>query len=232
VRRTPASAVVMLAVDACARAIVLADGLDGAGVVEEAAVLDVAEPERAHVMIEDGVGVAGDQALRTRWGLQEERPVPADEGQGRVGPRPHLAGGHDVEDGYGAHSPGMVQRHPVRDAPAAVVPRAREPLMAQPRHGLHLFQSQRALGVRARRRPRRAAVAGQVGRDDREAVRQPRGGHSPHPMRLRIPVQQQQRRPAAADAGEDHSSLRVELLAGETLKHPFAPCRARRAGRR
>jgi hypothetical protein len=103
----------------------------------------------------------------------------------------------------------MVEGHPVGDPAAAVMPGDREALVPEHSHGLHLVGGKRAFGVRGviggRRRPERRAVPGQVGGDDREPVGQSRRGGVPHEVRLRVAVQEQQRRSSAADAREDHT---------------------------
>ena len=98
---------VELTVDRRSRAVVLADRLNRARVLELSAVrrdhrLGIAagltvEPDRAQVVLEVGPGVAGDQPLGQRSRLGEEAPVPVHERQPIVRPRPHLRGRHDVE---------------------------------------------------------------------------------------------------------------------------------------
>jgi hypothetical protein len=68
----------------------------------------------------------------------------------------------------------VVERHAVRDAPAAVVAGDRERAVPELAHRRDEVRGERALGVRgvvvADRRAERVAVARQVGGDDREAV--------------------------------------------------------------
>ena len=101
----------------------------------------------------------------------------------------------------------MIEAQPVRDARAAVVagePEARE---AQRAHQLDLVRRHRALRVvdvaGAAVGLRRIAVAAQVAADDGEALGEARRDPVPHRVRLRIAVQQQERRAAAADDAVD-----------------------------
>jgi hypothetical protein len=59
-------------------------------------------------------------------------------------------------------------------------------------------------------RHRRPAVAGQVGDHQREMRGQLRRHAMPHHVALRMAVQQEQRRPAAADAREDFADRGVD----------------------
>ena len=239
--------VVVLAVDRRPRAVVLADRLHDARIVEEppvgghqlrrVAIGLPAEPQRAHVQVEERVGIAGDQPLGQRSGLGEERPVPVDEGELRVGTRPHLARGHDVEHRDRADALGVIERHAVGDPATAVVAGDREAFMAERGHRLHLVGGQRALGMRGviggRHRPERRAVAGEIGGDDREALGQPRRHGVPHEVGLGIAVQQQQRRSTATDTSEDHTALGLQLVVGEVLEHgPLSSCSVRCGGTR
>jgi hypothetical protein len=67
--------------------------------------------------------------------------------------------------------------------------------------------------------PAGIAVAAQVGAYDGAALGQGRGHPVPHHMALRIAVQQQQRRPRAADPGADRGLAGRDVPQLEPLKH-------------
>ena len=78
----------------------------------------------------------------------------------------------------------MVERHAVRDAPAAVVAGHGEAVEPEHGHRLDLVGGHRPLAVRhvvrCRGRTERCAVAGEVGRDDREVLREQGRDRVPH----------------------------------------------------
>jgi hypothetical protein len=136
-----------------------------------------------------------------------------------------LAGRHHVEDGKVTDHVGVVERHPVGAARAAVVTDHPEPIEPERRHRRDLVAGQRAhavgrvVGCAGRLAAR--AVAAQVGGDDREPLSE-RGGHPvPHEVGLRDAVQQQDRRPVATQPAMDRGAAHgdVELL--EPLEHPY-----------
>ena len=69
------------------------------------------------------------------------------------------------------------------------------------------------------------AVAAQVGADDGEALGEPRRDPVPHRVRLRIAVQQQERRPAAADPQLDLGTRAGDAPRLETGKEGSVGCR-------
>ena len=101
----------------------------------------------------------------------------------------------------------MIERQPIRHPAAAVVAGEREVDVAELLHRLDHGLGHRALAVghvlRVAVGHVGPAIARQVGDDQRELVGQLRRDAVPHHMRLGEAVQQQQRRPLAADAGED-----------------------------
>jgi hypothetical protein len=216
--------------------VVLAHRLDGAGIVEHApvggehrrrvAVRVLPQAELAsHVEVEEGVGVAGDQPLGQRGRERQERPVPVAARDAGGRPCPDVPSGDDVEHGQPLHALGVIERHPVRDTAAAVVAGHREGRKAEPLHHLHLIERHRALAVRGvvgcGCGPEGGAVAGQVGRDDGVVLGEQRGGRVPHERRLRVAVQQQQRRAASSDQRVDRPAGRVQLAvleAGEDAR--------------
>src|SRR5271169_2099298 len=105
-----------------------------------------------------------------------------------------------------------------------------EALEAERRHRLDLVEGQSALRISrivgTRGRLRAVAIAAQVGHDHRELVGETRRQPAPHQMGLRVAVQQQERRPAAAghqvDVGaRGHDPTAVE--AWEEFGHVCPP---------
>ena len=135
---------------------------------------------------------------------------------------PVIIGRQDIEHGEFRQPAGMIERQPIRHPPAAVVAGEREMHMAELLHRLHHHLRHRALGVGrvvvVAARHVRPAIARQIGDDQRELVRQLRRHRMPHHMRRRKSVQQQQRRPLAADAGEDAARRGVDPFGGVSGK--------------
>ena len=100
----------------------------------------------------------------------------------------------------------MIERQPICDAAAAIVPGERKMHMAELLHRLDHGLRHRALGVgrviAVALRHIGPAIARQVGDDQRESVSQLRRDAVPHHMGFGKSMQQQQRRTLAADAGE------------------------------
>ena len=118
----------------------------------------------------------------------------------------------------------MVQRQTVSDPRAAVVPDEVEGVETQCRHHLDLILRHRAFAIHAVvvRRGRRliaVAVAPQVGCHDGVSLGQQRRHFVPFDVGLRIAVQQQYRRPAAAVYQIDGHTVYLEPCPGETVKH-------------
>jgi len=63
-----------------------------------------------------------DHRLRERRRQREEHPVPGAIGEASVHAVPHRPGRHDVEHGEPFEPSGMIEREPIGDAAAAVVP--------------------------------------------------------------------------------------------------------------
>ena len=149
--------------------------------------------------------------------------MPVDEPELLVGAPPHLGRRDDVEDGQLRHPVRVVEREAVRTPAAAVVAADAEALEPElPHHRDHVARH-RALRVRLvvgrRRRLRALAVAAQVGRDHGVLVREPRRHRVPHRVRLRVPVEQEEGRPAAAAAQADRRLARVDRRQLEAVKH-------------
>ena len=162
--------------------------------------------------------MARDQRLRQRIRLRQKRPMVDLQRGEPVQLLPVIIGRRDIEHREFRQPAGMIERQPIRHPPAAVVTGEREMHMAELLHRLHHHLRHRALGVgrmvvvaAGHVRP---AIARQVGDDQRELVRQLRRDRMPHHMRRRKSVQQQQRRPLAADAGKDAARRGVDPFGG------------------
>ena len=116
----------------------------------------------------------------------------------------------------------MVECHPVRDAPAAVMAGDFEAFVAELLHRGDQIGGQRPLAVRGvilgDRGPEGVPVAGQIRGDHREALGQCGRDGVPHQVRLGVAVQQEQRRAFAADAGVHGAAGGVEAGGGEALE--------------
>ena len=115
--------------------------------------------------------------------------------------------------------PGMIEREPVGDAAAAIMAGEAKADMTDGLHHLDHGLGHRALGVGRilgiSLRRVRPAVAGQVRDDEAVVLRQRRRHAMPHHIRLRIAVQQQQRRPLPAGAREDAAGGCADPFGGE-----------------
>ncbi|EWS52517.1 hypothetical protein X551_04696 [Methylibium sp. T29] len=228
-----AAGAVVLQVDAGGGAVVLAGAVNALGRAEAAVVVgqrlgfdegDAFASPAAQRVPQVPARVGADLLLGQRRGLDQVEPVVVGLREGHVGALVHRQRGHDVQHAQLAHRLRMVQRQPVCHAPAAVVAGHEEALVAQRAHHAHHVGRHRALAVvgvvvRAGRLGR-AAVAAQVGHHQPVAVGQPLRRAMPDRVRLRVAVQQQQRRPVgrAADAGEQRHAVDVERAALEAFE--------------
>jgi hypothetical protein len=166
------------------------------------------------------VGRRADHVLGERVRLREPEPVVVAERKRHVRALEVLERGDDVHDAELLDAPGMVEREPVGDARPAVVRRDGEAPVAEMRHQLREVPRHLALGVgrvvRRRRRLERAAVAAQVGAVDGVRLRQRRRDPVPHRVRLRVAVQQQQRRAFAAAPQAQHAAGDLDALERES----------------
>ena len=205
--RRPAGDVdlVVRAVEARGRAVLLADRMGALGILQRFQV------GRSHLRredrrrrapaaergVEDDIGCRGQQALRQRIGLGQQRPGPVAEREAGIGAGPHRFRRQDVEDGEAVDAGRMVERHAVGDAAAAVVAGDREVREAQPLHDDRHVARHGALRVgRMVQRGRRAAaspVAAKIGADHGEVAGQQRRHAAPHEVGLWKAVQQQDR---------------------------------------
>ena len=159
------------------------------------------------VVAQEVGGIGRDQPLRQRRRLDQEEPPEVPRGEVLVRPRVHGRRRRDVDHGEAGHGGGVVERHAVGDASAAVVAGDGEAVVPERAHQRHLVLRHAALGVGDMALPAvrlaAVAVAAQVGRDHGEALRQRRRDLAPGHVRLGMAVQQEQRRSAAADGGAD-----------------------------
>jgi hypothetical protein len=127
-----------------------------------------------------------------------------------VGASVHDARRRDVQHGDALDDGGMIQAKPMRDPATAVVPGDPKTREAERAHQLDLIARHRPLRIigvtLAAVRLRRVAVAAQIAAHDGEALREARRDGVPHRVRLRVAVQQEQRRAAAADDAVDFSA--------------------------
>src|SRR5665213_1742646 len=172
-----------------------------------------------HLEAQEEIGIARDQRLRQRRGLREKRPVIDLQRVKPVHAIPIVIGRQDIEHGEPRQPPGMIEREAIGHPAAAIVPGEREMYVAELLHRFHHRLRHRALGVgrmiRVALRHVGPAIARQIGDDQREGVREFGRDAMPLHMGLRKTVQQQQRRPLAADAGEDASRTGVDPFGGK-----------------
>ena len=148
----------------------------------------------AEELVEPVIGVGADHRLGQSVRLDEEEPVEVAGGDGLPGLPEHRERGDDVDHAQPGDAIGMVEREPVADPPAPVVPHHREPLVAERGHHGEDVRAGRPLRIGdvsgAGGRPRALAVAPQVRRHDGVAAGQLGGHQVPHGVGLRVPVQQ------------------------------------------
>jgi hypothetical protein len=126
------------------------------------------------------VGIGADQAFGEIEGLDEEEPMIIVGGDALIGRAIDGPRRYDVEDGDLADMIGMVERHAVGDAAAAVVAGDAEALESEGGHRLHLVLCHRPFGVgivlAIAFRFAAVAIAAQVRRHDGEmrAISAPR----------------------------------------------------------
>ena len=175
------------------------------------------------------LGVGADQPLGQRRRLDQEEPVVVAGGEGHVGFRVHRGRRGDVEDRPAADRSGVVERHPVRHPPAAVVAGDGEAVEPEAAHHRHLVGGHRPLRVGRmvgrRRRLRGAAVAAQVGQHHAEpGLDQPRRHPVPAGVGLRVAVQQQHRRAVPGLADPDGDAVAdLDARVGEAGQHRLSP---------
>lgn len=135
--------------------------------------------------------------------------------EGHVGGFVHVQRRRDVDKAQARHALRMVQRQAMRDPRAAVVCGDEEAFVAESVHQRRHVGGHAALAVvrmiGVAWRLARVAVAAQIRKYEPEVRREPLRDALPHRMRLREPVQQQQRRRVdpAADAREHAYAIDV-----------------------
>jgi hypothetical protein len=131
--------------------------------------------------------------------LIQEEPVEVGRRHHPIDILEHVQGGHDVEYCQRDDPVAVVQGQPVRHPPAAIVPDHAEPVVPELGHEGSLVGGHGALGVRdagrVRWRGAGASVTAKIGQYHLVGGGQGRSDPVPHPQRLRIAVQQQERRP-------------------------------------
>ena len=141
--------------------------------------------------------------LGHRRRLQHVKPVVISAGKLHVGHAQaaafvHVQRGRDVDHAQPRHTRRMVQRQPVRHAPASVMAANAKHGHAQRIHHRHRVLRQRTLAVIAVVAQAglfgRITIAPQIGHDQKEMRRQQARYALPHHMTLRKTVQEQQRR--------------------------------------
>jgi hypothetical protein len=123
---------------------------------------------------------------------------------------------------------GMVEGEAVANPAAAVVPGEPEALEAERRHRPDHVGRARALAVggvlRVRGRLAAVAVAAEVRADHGVAPGQRRRDAMPHDVGLRVAVQEQERRPGAADPHVDRGLAGRDVAPLEAFEHARSPC--------
>ena len=224
---------VMLQIDACRCAVVLAHAVRAALQRQAALVLGQrpgiegreAGAAPAHDLAHIGGGIGLDQALGQRRGLDEEEPVPVGARKGLAGLLVHGQRGRNVQQHQTLHAGGIVHGQPVRHARAPVMRQHAEMLMAQPCHQPQQVAGHGALAVvhmlGVAGRARGVAIAAQVGQHQGELLRQPGRDAVPDGAGLRVAVHQQQGRPLAAHPGVDlHPVIDRDALLAQA-RHPW-----------
>jgi hypothetical protein len=163
-----------------------------------------------------------DQRLGKRRRLNQEEPVEVLRGElarhHRVGQR------HNVEDRCACDPLGVLDAHAPRHASAAIVADDGEALVPEGTHDFDLIERHRPLGivgvVLAVWRFTAVAVATQISHDDGEALRECWRDLVPLDVRLRIAVDQQERRSTAAYQRMNHRAGGLDAAGRKAGKEP------------
>ena len=139
----------------------------------------------------------------------------------------HLAGGNDVQGGELSDPLGVVLGQPVGDPGSPVVAAQQKGIESQGLHDFYLVQGHRPLGVVGVLLVAfgfaAVAVASQVCGHDSEILGKPGSDFVPHDVSLRVPVEQQQGRAAAANYAVNGGSGGLHLALLKTFKHIALP---------
>ena len=124
---------------------------------------------------------------------------------------------HDVEHREAGHAIGVIERHAMADAAAAIMADECELLEPELAHDLDLIERHRALGVvgviLAVRRLAAVAVATQVGDDDGVVLGEIGRHQPPRDHRLRRAMQQQHRRALPGHRAVDGDAVDLKARA-------------------
>ena len=154
--------------------------------------MELFDPTRHPIQrgIEEGVGIACQQALGQITGLGEEKPMEGTVGKLPVHRWPDVERRHHGEGTVGTDMLWIIQREPVSDPRASIVANDGEAVMAeQPHHG-HEFVARGPLVPRPGVEHPALPISRQVGRDDGEMFRQCRANLMPGHVALGIAMQQ------------------------------------------
>src|SRR6266513_2770598 len=125
-----------------------------------------------------------------------------------------------VQNGYAYHRVGMIETQPMRDTSASIVSRKQKTRMPEVAHQLDHVLCHCTLRIRDVLRIahglRRIAIPAKVGANNGEPMRKRRRNLEPDRMRLRISVQQQQRRSGTADGATNLGARRLNSKRRET----------------
>ena len=117
----------------------------------------------------------------------------------------------------------MIEREAIGNSTASIVPGDVESVEPEPLHHRDAIARHRAFGVRfvvvRSRRLRALAVSTQIHCHHRELAREAPRDQVPHHMRLRMPVQEEERRATPAVPDADGRLARVDALELESFEH-------------
>ena len=149
--------------------------------------------------VDDGISSHSKNALRQRFRLGQQRPWPEAQCEIGIGSFPSDAGRHHIEHGKPCDMPGMIKRHSIGHASAAIMSGNREAFKTQLFHHAHQLASHRPLRIghvfRIGGRTAALTIARQIGADDGEVGREQWRNIAPHQMGLRKAMQQKERWP-------------------------------------
>ena len=141
-------------------------------------------------IVEEEPWIVRDQPFGKRLRQSQKHPMPGARGKPRIHAVPHVPGGDDVEHRKLFQPAAMVEREPITNASAAIMPGQAEADKTERPHCFNHGLGHGALGVGRmvglRPRRRRPAVAREVGDHERKALRE-RWRHAvPHHVALRM----------------------------------------------
>jgi hypothetical protein len=138
--------------------------------------------------IDERLRRGGEQALRQRLRLGQQRPWPVPQSESGIGPIQRLTGRYDVKYRQPVDPLPVVECQPIRDPATAVMTNDRESIEAKTLHQRHHVARHRRLRirrvVRSARRGSTRSVATKVSAHDRELLGERRGDAAPHDVCL------------------------------------------------